>query len=86
MLTIAELVAHGERGDWYRFFRRARCHETLEAAFRRVERELELSGAKVGKMADMYLAYDRREQELYNEQAPLLRRDTEAKIGWGWGV
>ncbi|WP_168797121.1 hypothetical protein [Aeromonas veronii] len=51
---------------------------------KRVERELEQSGAKVAKVADMYLAYDDREQELYRERAPLLRRDTPNATGWGF--
>ncbi len=84
MLSISELVIRGDRGDWYRFFRRSRCHETLETAMKRVERELEQSGAKVAKLADMYLAYDDREQELYRERAPLLRRDTPNAKSWGF--
>lgn len=84
MLTIAELVLRGDRGDWYRYFRRSRCHETLDAAMRRVESELEKSGAKVAKLADMYLAYDQREQELYDTRAPMLRRDTPKASGWGF--
>ncbi|MFM5178023.1 hypothetical protein ACEUAY_00215 [Aeromonas veronii] len=51
---------------------------------KRVERELEQSGAKVAKLADMYLAYDDREQELYRERAPLLRRDAPRAKSWGY--
>ena len=84
MKSISDLIKTADRGDWYRFFRRSRCHETLETALRRVEAELEMAKAPLSVLGDVLLAYDQREQELYDNRAPLLRRDTPRATGWGF--
>lgn len=75
MTQIQTLIQKNDTEDWYRFFRRSRCHETLDATYLAAIRELERIGAAVGALASMLLAYDRREQELLKSDAPMHRRD-----------
>lgn len=78
MKQIQALIQKNTADDWYRYFKRSRCHETLDVTFSAAQAELERIGAAVSTMANMLLGYDKREQELINSQAPMYRRDVSA--------
>lgn len=75
MNKIESLIEKNDRGDWYRYFRRSRCHETLDAALEAAEAQITASGAGRAVLANALLAHGQREQELFDSHAPLLRRE-----------